>query len=79
MDSIIRKNKVRKYSKDFLQFGFISDLNDISRPLCLICVQTLSNESMKKGRLESHLKIKHPNHLTSNLKYFRSLKKKKVL
>ncbi|XP_069744076.1 delta(14)-sterol reductase LBR-like isoform X2 [Narcine bancroftii] len=31
---------------------------------------------MKAGRLEAHLKVKHPNHVHSKLEYFKSLKEK---
>ena len=36
--------------------------------------ETLANESMNVGRLENHLRAKHPNHAKSNLQYFKTLK-----
>ena len=71
----ISKKKVRQYSNEFLKFGFIPAAHDERSPFCLLCLQTLTNESMKAGRLENHLKAKHPNHVKSNLQYFETLKK----
>ena len=70
----ISKKKVRQYSNEFLKFGFIPAAHDERSPFCLLCLQTLTNESMKAGRLENHLKAKHPNHVKSNLQYFKTLK-----
>ncbi|CAH2088301.1 unnamed protein product [Euphydryas editha] len=39
-------------------------------------LQCLSNESMKRGRLEAHLKAKHSAHINSDLSYFKTLKEK---
>ena len=72
--SKISKKKVRQYSNEFLKFGFIPAAHDERSPFCLLCLQTLTNESMKAGRLENHLKAKHPNHVKSNLQYFKTLK-----
>ena len=71
--SKITKKKVRQYSNEFLKFGFIPAAHDERSPFCLLCLQTLTNESMKAGRLENHLKAKHPNHVKSNLQYFKTL------
>ena len=70
------KIKVRQYSVKFLKFGFIPAEHDKRAPFCLLCHQTLSNESMKAGRLEAHLRVKHPNNSNSDLEYFNSLKQK---
>ena len=70
------KIKVRQYSVEFLKFGFIPAGHDNRAPFCLLCHQTLSNESMKAGRLEAHLRVKHPNNSNSDLEYFNSLKQK---
>ena len=70
------KKKTRQYSVEFLKFGFIADEHDECKPFCLLCHQTLSNESMKAGRLESHLKVRHPDNSNSDLQYFGSLREK---
>ncbi|GFU29901.1 uncharacterized protein TNCV_1686851 [Trichonephila clavipes] len=68
------KKKTRQYSEKFLKFGFIPAIQDKRIPLCLLCQQFLSNESMKRGRLEAHLKAKHSAHINSYLSYFKTLK-----
>ena len=69
-----KKRKIRTYSEDMLKFAFVTSPQNEALPFCLICHQCLSNESMKPGRLESHFRTKHPNHASSTLEYFRSLK-----
>ncbi|CAI9718247.1 domain-containing 3-like [Octopus vulgaris] len=70
------KKKTRQYAVEFLKFGFIPDEHDERKPFCLLCNQTMSNESMKAGRLEAHLKVRHPNNSNLDLEYFKSLKEK---
>ena len=41
----------------------------------LLCLQTLTNELMKSGCLENHLRANYPNHVNSNLKHFETSKK----
>ena len=50
-------------------------VHDERTPFCQKCQKCLSNESMKRGRLEAHLKAKHSAHINSDLKYFENLKK----
>ncbi|XP_065654637.1 zinc finger BED domain-containing protein 5-like [Hydra vulgaris] len=69
------KKKIRQYSEEYLKFGFIPAVHDARLPFCLLCQQFLSNESMKPGRLEVHLKAKHKDQINSNLNYFQILKK----
>ncbi|GFT99451.1 u3 small nucleolar RNA-interacting protein 2 [Trichonephila clavipes] len=68
------KKKTRQYSEEYLKFGFIPVVQDERIPFCLLCQQFLSNESMKRGRLEAHLKAKHSAHINSDLSYFKTLK-----
>ena len=70
------KKKVRQYSEEYLKFGFIPAIHDERSPFCLLCQQCLTNESMKPGRLELHLKAKHSAYVNSDLNYFKSLKEK---
>ncbi|XP_042205956.1 SCAN domain-containing protein 3-like, partial [Homarus americanus] len=76
MNSVHAKEKVRQYSDEYLLFGFIPATHDERLPFCLLCHQCLTNESMKRGRLENHLKAKHSIHVNSKLEYFKSLKEK---
>ncbi|XP_067126888.1 SCAN domain-containing protein 3-like [Centruroides vittatus] len=70
------KKKVRQYSEEYLKYGFIPAVNDERMPFCLICQQCLTNESMKLGRLEAHLKAKHKDCINSDLSFFKTLKEK---
>ncbi|XP_065664564.1 protein FAM200B-like [Hydra vulgaris] len=69
------KKIIRQYSEEYLKFGFIPAVHDARLPFCLLCQQCLSNESMKRGRLEAYLKAKHKDQINSNLNYFQILKK----
>ncbi|GFX23292.1 SCAN domain-containing protein 3 [Trichonephila clavipes] len=68
------KKKSRHYSEEYLKFGFIPAVQDERIPFCLLCQQFLRNESMKRGRLEAHLKAKHGAHINTDLCYFKTLK-----
>ncbi|GFT14301.1 SCAN domain-containing protein 3 [Trichonephila clavipes] len=68
------KKKTRQYSEEYLKFGFIPTVQDERSPFCLLCQQFLSNESMKRGRLEAHLKAKHSAHINSDLSDFKTSK-----
>ena len=70
------KKKVRQYSAEYLKFGFIAAPHDERLPHCLLCEQTLCNDSMKPVRLENHLKQRHSEHSQKNLSFFTSLKSK---
>lgn len=72
--SVIDK-KIHKYLLEYLKFGFIPATHDERLPLCLLCKQCLTNESMKRGRLEAHFLAKHSSYKTSDLSFFQSLKK----
>lgn len=70
------KKKVRQYSEEYLKLGFIPAVHDERSPFCLLCQRCLTNESMKPGRLETHLKEKHSAYVNSDLNDFKSLKDK---
>ena len=69
------KKKIRQYS-EYLNFGFIPAVHDARLPFCVICQRCLSNESMKPGRLEAHLKGKHKDQTNSSLNLFSNFKEK---
>uniref|UniRef100_A0A803K116 DUF4371 domain-containing protein n=1 Tax=Xenopus tropicalis TaxID=8364 RepID=A0A803K116_XENTR len=65
--------KKRKYSEDFLQYGFTSIITaGIEKPQCVICCEVLSAESMKPNKLKRHFESKHPSFASKNTNYFRS-------
>ncbi|GFQ70421.1 DUF4371 domain-containing protein [Trichonephila clavata] len=58
-----KKSKVsRKYHSYYLKFGFIekSDSELDSRPLCVVCSESLSNDALKPSKLERHLNLEPP-------------------
>ena len=63
------KNK-RKRSSDesFLKLGF-AELND--KPKCVICLKILSEESMKKNKLQRHLTTNHPGCVDKPVEFFK--------
>ncbi|GFS85221.1 zinc finger BED domain-containing protein 5 [Trichonephila clavipes] len=53
--SIVPKIKSRKYSQEYLNFGFtITDVNGEEKPLCVICSKILAADSMKPNKLKRH-------------------------
>lgn len=76
-------SKKRKYSNDYLKFGFaFIEINGEEKPQCVVCTTVLSNEAMKPAKLERHLKTVHPDLSQKPLGYFQSkvesLKKMKL-
>lgn len=54
----IKKRCHRKYSIEYLSFGFTSvGPEDNSQPVCVLCSKVLSNEALKPCKL--HLETKH--------------------
>ena len=72
----VSKTKVRKYSIDYLQFGFIEAYHDETRPFCLLCKKILVNDSMKPAALSAHLNTLHAEYSSKPLKFFEELKAK---
>ncbi|KAK1346913.1 hypothetical protein QTO34_000773 [Cnephaeus nilssonii] len=73
MDRVEKKVKKRKYSEDFLQYGFTSIITaGIEKRQCVICCEVLSAESMKPNKLKCHFDSKHPSFASKDTNYFRS-------
>ena len=50
----------RKYSDDFLKWGFTDIVNaGVERLQCVVCLEVLAHESMKPAKLQRHLETKH--------------------
>ena len=66
------KNLKRKYKPSFLDVGFteITDRTGLSKPQCVICMDVLSNESMKENKLKRHLETKHATLLNNDRSFF---------
>ncbi|GFW72853.1 protein FAM200B [Trichonephila clavipes] len=58
--SIVPKIKSRKYSQEYLNFGFtITKVNGEEKPLCAICSKILAADSMKPNKLKRHFETLH--------------------
>ncbi|GFT73141.1 hypothetical protein TNCV_2554281 [Trichonephila clavipes] len=58
--SIAPKIKSRKYSQEYLNFGFtITEVNGEEKPLCVICSKILAADSMKPNKLKRHFETLH--------------------
>uniref|UniRef100_A0A5S6QZ82 BED-type domain-containing protein n=1 Tax=Trichuris muris TaxID=70415 RepID=A0A5S6QZ82_TRIMR len=49
------KKKCRRYSVEYLKYGFVPAAHDHLLPLCFICKATFSNENMKPCKMKKHL------------------------
>src|SRR4029434_4789417 len=50
--------KMRKYSNNYLKFGFTYKETDGDKlPVCVVCSSVLSNESMKPSKLQRHVDL----------------------
>ncbi|GFT05923.1 SCAN domain-containing protein 3 [Trichonephila clavipes] len=58
--SIVPKIKSRKYSQEYLNFGFtITEVNGEEKPLCVIFSKILAADSMKPNKLKRHFETLH--------------------
>ena len=65
------KHKNRKYCDEYISFGFICKGSEgEQKPQCVLCYETLSNESMKPAKLRRHLETKHKEHINKPVEYF---------
>ena len=60
------KAKLRNYREGFIMFGFVSV---DSKPMCIECGANLTNNCMKKAKLEHHQKSKHPTSVGKDWEY----------
>ncbi|XP_065568930.1 protein FAM200B-like [Artemia franciscana] len=68
------KQKCRRYSGDYLKFGFLPSKADRRLPMCLLCHEVLSNDFWKPSKLEDHLRRCHHDKTDKDLEYFQKLK-----
>ena len=68
--------KPRLYSKDYIKLGFTFSGNENNPcPLCLVCRDKLSNESMVPNKLKRHFTSKHGHLSEKPVEYFIQLSK----
>ncbi|CAH1956842.1 unnamed protein product [Acanthoscelides obtectus] len=64
--------KTRKFSEDYVKFGFtFIEKGQSQLPQCVICMNVLSNDSMRPNRLGRHLK-QHPTLVLKTKEFFSS-------
>jgi len=68
--TVQKKPSKRKYTDDYLDFGFVVSENDNSIPVCLVCSVSLSNEAMVPSKLKRHLEKNHPEYKDRSREYF---------
>ncbi|GFV11239.1 SCAN domain-containing protein 3 [Trichonephila clavipes] len=71
--SIFPKIKSRKYSQEYLNFGFtITEVNGEEKPLCVICSKILAADSMKPNKLKRHFETLHGENINKPREFFES-------
>ena len=74
--TVDKSKRKREYDDSFLQYGFTCSCEDgVEKPLCLICNETLSAESLKPSKLKRHLNTKHAESSDKTIQYFERLLK----
>ncbi|KAM4749061.1 zinc finger BED domain-containing protein 5-like [Rhinophrynus dorsalis] len=72
MDHGEKNVKIRKYSDEFLKYGFTYIVAaGIEKPQCVICTEVLLAESMKPNKLKRHFDSKHPSFASKDIQYFK--------
>ena len=72
--TVDKSKRKRKYDDSFLQYGFTCSCEDrVEKPLCLICDETLSAESLKPSTLKRHLNTKDAKFSDKPIQYFERL------
>ena len=67
------RERTHLYSASYLKLGFVPDDADETKPYCLLCCKSLCNDSMRKKKLEGHLKNVLSEHAEKPLEYFQCL------
>ena len=68
------KSKCRQYSTEYLSYGFIPAPQNETKPMCLICMDVLSNDHMKPSKLKIHLEKKHIGKKDKPVEYLKKLR-----
>ena len=69
-------SKKRKYSENYVAFGFtfVTDSDGSQRPQCFLCGKVLANASLKPAKLKEHFISIHPKNALDSVDFFRSKK-----
>jgi hypothetical protein len=72
--SAVVKGKIRKYSAQYLQYGFSwCEEEGNPKPVCLLCGSILSNQPMVPNKLKRHLQANHSHAASKPRAYFERL------
>ena len=55
-------SKFRRYSIDYLKFGFTEEYGDDSKPIYWWCKNCLCNDPTRPGKVAEHFQNVHPEH-----------------
>ena len=62
--AVPNKKKCLQYLVQYLSYGFLLSSNNQTRPMCLICMDVVSNDSIKPYKLKIYLETKHQENQT---------------
>jgi len=65
-----RKRKQRKYDPEYISFGFVAVRTGAELSVCVVCLQTLSNDAVKPAKLKCHLTTMHSDVASKPKEYF---------
>lgn len=73
-DAVKKPQPNRRYDESYLQFGFIvksgTETSNNPIPQCVVCLETLSNQSMKPSLLKRHQSTKHSELVGNPIEFF---------
>ena len=68
-----KSDYIRKYDESFIKYGFsFITQNDIEKPMCVVCGETLANSSMAPSKMQRHLETQHQEHKSKEEGFFRA-------
>ena len=68
---MLSQDPKRQYSDQYINFGFIELKKKESVPECVVCLKTLSNESMERSLLQRRHQTNHPEKKDRDPNYFK--------
>ncbi|XP_068200264.1 zinc finger MYM-type protein 6-like [Palaemon carinicauda] len=68
------RKKCRQYAVEYIAYGFIESPQNITMPMCLLCMISLSNESMRPCKLKKHLETAHKDKGDKSIDFFKKLR-----
>lgn len=70
----VKPSANRQYNEEYIKFGFSSvEIAGSIQPHCIICRETLSNETMVPSKLQRHLQTRHSNYAEKSVDFFKRM------